>query len=426
MSRLTRRGFGALAGTALGSLALGVGGRDAFAETRLRFYWWGNPERNKRTYEVVELYKNKQPEIAVVPETLGWDDYWTKMATQASGRNMADVVQMDYRYLFEYARRDTIAPLDEYAGNQLDLSGFDDKFLDSGRVGGKLYAIPWTSNSAATYYNSDKMTELGVAMPDHNWTWDDLKRIGTEIQKGLPEGSWAVADKGVWEPMLEFWLRQRGKALYTEDGDLGYTEEDLAEYLALWDDFRQAGLLPPGDITSQDTSVQTFPISLGKAVIDWAHSNQLVAMQKLNPNKLGMNMLPNLPEGQKGQYLKPSMLISVAGTSEVKPEAVAFASYLASDPDAAAILRVERGVPGDEKIRDLLLTEVDEQEKMMIDYMKLVADNVSPLPPPPPKGAGEIEKALLRFYPQIAFGRMDVKEAASTFYGEAQAIRRRG
>lgn len=425
MSRLTRRGFGTLAGGAFGAAALAAGGRRALAETRLRFYWWGNPERNKRTYEVVDLYKTKQPEIAIAPETLGWDDYWTKMATQASGKNMADVVQMDYRYLFEYARRNTIAPLDEYVGSSLDLSGFDDKFLDSGRVNGKLYAVPWTSNSSFCCYNIDKMAELGVAMPDHNWTWDDLHKISKDLQKGLPEGSWALADKGVWEPMLEFFLRQRGKALYTADGEIGYQEEDLADYFGLWDGFRKDGLLPPGDVTSQDTTVQMMPITLGKAVIDFAHSNQIIALQKLNPSKLGMNMLPNQPGGQKGQYLKPSMLISVAGTSQVKPEAVAFTSYLASDMDAAAILRVERGVPGDSKVGEALLSKVDEQEKMMIDYMALVADNVSPLPPPPPKGAGEIEKGLLRFYPQLAFGRVDVKEAASQFYNEAQAMLRR-
>ena len=37
------------------------------------------------------------------------------MATQAASRNMADVVQMD-RYLYEYARRRRLEPLDEHMG----------------------------------------------------------------------------------------------------------------------------------------------------------------------------------------------------------------------------------------------------------------------------------------------------------------------
>jgi multiple sugar transport system substrate-binding protein len=150
-----------------------------------------------------------------------------------------------------------------------------------------------------------------------------------------------------------------------------------------------------------------------------------VALQALNPRQLGMNMFPNEADGKPGQYLKPSMLISVSANSPVKEEAVKFTSFLASDLDAAAILRVERGVPGDGRVREFLIEEVDPQEKQMIDYLAIVADNVSPLPPPPPKGAGEIEQMLLRMYPELTFERLSVADAAGQFYSTAESILRR-
>jgi multiple sugar transport system substrate-binding protein len=426
MRKLTRRGFaGTVAGTALGSVALGALSPQALAETRLRFFWWGNPERNKRTYEVVELFKQKNPEVAVDPETIGWDDYWPKMATQASGRNMADVIQMDYRFLFEYARRNQLEPLDEYMGNGLDLSAFNPGFLDSGKVDGKLYAVPWTSNSTTCYYDSAKMAELGIAMPDHTWTWDDLKRIAGEVKKAGLTDYWGVSDKGRWEPMMEFFMRQRGKALYNEDGGLGFEEADVADYFGLWESFRKEGLATPGDLTAQDNTLQTMPLTLGKSAIDFAHSNQIVALQSLNKNELQMTMLPNLSGGEPGQYLKPSMLVSVARTSPAKPEAVAFTQFLVADWDAAQVLRVERGVPGDEKIRDRLIEVVNPVEKKMLEYLAVVSNNVGPLPPAPPKGAGEVDKMLLRTYPEMAFGRISVKDGAAQFYRDAELILRR-
>ena len=427
MSRLTRRQFsGRVAGTALATAALGGLGRSAWAQaTTLRWFWWGNPERNKRTYAVVDLYDEKHPDITVEAETIGWDDYWAKMATQASGRNMADVVQMDYRYLFEYARRQQLEPLDDY-GDLLDLSHFDESFLDSGRVGGQLYAVPWTSNSIACFYDQEKLAEVGVSMPDHTWTYDDLRKLASEVKQQAGEGYWGVADKGHWEPALECFLRQRGKALYTEDGSLDYDEADVADYFGLWQGMRDEGLVPTPEITVRDTaSLPDMPLTTGAAAIDFAHSNQLVALQALNPHQLGMNMFPNAPGGQPGQYLKPSMLISVSANSPVKEEAVKFTSFLASDLEAAAILRVERGVPGDGRVREFLIEEVDPLEKTMIDYLAIVADNVSPLPPPPPKGAGEIEQMLLRMYPELTFERLSVTDAASQFYGTAESILRR-
>ena len=424
MHDITRRRFAA--GIAAAPLALGAFGRRAAAETRLRLFWWGNPERDKRTFEVVDLHKQKQPDVHIDAEAIGWSDYWTKMATQAAGRNMADVVQMDYRYLYEYARRNQLEPLDDHLGEGIDLSHFDPEFLDSGRFEGKLYAVPWTVNSTTCYIDTDSLREFGVAMPDWSWTWDDLKNVSREIKKQAPEGLAAVADKGLWEPMLEVFMRQRGKALYTEEGEIAFTEEDVADYLGLWDSFRQEGLVPPPDVTTRDIGgLDQTPLVGRKCVIDFAHSNQIVALQALVPNELGMNMLPNLEGGQPGQYLKPSMLISVSQTSQNKEEAVKLTAFLTYDLDAAAILGVERGVPGDSRARDFLLNKVNPTERKMIEYLDIVAGNVSPLPPPPPKGAGEVATLLRRFYPELAYGRMTVAEGATQFYRQAQAVLRR-
>ena len=52
------------------------------AQTRLRLFWWGNPERDKRTFQVVDVYKQKNADVQVDAEAIGWTDYWPKMATR--------------------------------------------------------------------------------------------------------------------------------------------------------------------------------------------------------------------------------------------------------------------------------------------------------------------------------------------------------
>ncbi|MGH6922332.1 MAG: ABC transporter substrate-binding protein, partial [Propylenella sp.] len=138
--RITRRDFNRLLGAGAAAGALASTNPAAFAAAaRVRLIWWGNPERDKRTYAVVDLYKAKNPDITVDPENYAWGDYWTKLATQAAGQNLPDVIQMDYRYIFEYARRGQIAALDEFIGKEIDLSDFDANQLASGKVDGKLY-----------------------------------------------------------------------------------------------------------------------------------------------------------------------------------------------------------------------------------------------------------------------------------------------
>ena len=124
MVQVTRRRFaaGAAAAAAFASVPFGIPAQ-AQAGTRLRCFWWGNPDRDKRTKAVLEAYKAKTG-TEISAESLGWGDYWTKLGTQTAGGNAPDLIQMDYRYIFEYARRGTLLPLESQIPKPLDLSTF--------------------------------------------------------------------------------------------------------------------------------------------------------------------------------------------------------------------------------------------------------------------------------------------------------------
>ena len=103
-SRLDRRQL-LLGSTALAAAA---GISPAFAQQALRLIFWGSQARADRTYGVTDLYAQAGgPEIE--GEFLAWNDYWPKLATQTAGGNAPDVIQMDYRYIVEYATRQAIA-----------------------------------------------------------------------------------------------------------------------------------------------------------------------------------------------------------------------------------------------------------------------------------------------------------------------------
>jgi multiple sugar transport system substrate-binding protein len=101
--RVSRRNFVAGGATLLSMSALGS---KAFAaDSRLRLLWWGSQPRAERTNKVSQLYQAKNAGTSITGEFLGWGDYWPRLATQVAGRNAPDVIQMDYRYIVEYARR---------------------------------------------------------------------------------------------------------------------------------------------------------------------------------------------------------------------------------------------------------------------------------------------------------------------------------
>jgi pectin-derived oligosaccharide transport system substrate-binding protein len=421
---ISRRQFGQLlgAGAALGAMA-GLPSL-ASAATRLRLIWWGNPDRDRRTNEVVDLYVKENADVAIDPETYAWNDYWPKLATQAAGQNLPDVIQMDYRYIFEYARRGQLADLTPYVGKAIDLSDFDPNQLASGKVDDKLYGISMGANSMTHVYKPAMLESLGLPAPDATkWTIDDYVAMGKEVKGKLPEGLYFSENMAYREPRLETWVRQRGKALYTADGKLGYDLEDLEEYFAFWFQMQEDGLTPPADLQSQAIAsgkMEDTMFVTGHAVFDFIHSNQLVAVQKLVPDELNITMIPNQKDGKPGQYLKPSMLISMSA-SAADPEAAAkLMNFFIADDNAADILLIERGVTGDKSIRERILPKLSETEQKIVSYLDLVGTHVGELPPPPPKNAGELDRALQPAWESVSFRKVDVKTAATDYYEKAK------
>ena len=409
---LDRRQF--LMGTT--ALLVGAGMSPVLAQdTALRLIFWGGQARADRTYGVTDLFTTAGGP-AIEGEFLAWNDYWPKLATQTAGGNAPDIIQMDYRYIVEYAKRNAIAPLDEFVGGVLDLSTFDKDQLDGGKVDGKLYGISLGANSVAMLVNTTAFEEAGATPPTNDWTFDTLMEIGEKFKAAnIRGGMKAIADGSYSEPLLQNWLRQRGKDLYTADGKLAFEEADAVEWYTMWNKLRDAGVCVSAEDQALDTGpLETTMLVLGKAALLPSNSNQLVAFQTLVQDKLGMVGFPRVAAGVGGgHYRKPSMFFSVGASSANKEASADFLNFFISNPDAAKILGVERGIPCLPSTRDVVAPTLDEQSQVALNFVSNLGDLLGALPPPPPASAGEIDSSLIRTIGQeVGFGAKTPEEGA--------------
>jgi multiple sugar transport system substrate-binding protein len=415
---------GMLAGAAASGLGLPAWAQDQ----RIRHYWWGNPDRDARTYAVIEQFEADNPGVEVAGETVAWGDYWTKLATQAAGGNMADLVQMDYRYIFEYVRRGALLPLDEYMGNTLDLSGFDEGGLDGGMLDGKLYAVNIGANSQVCVFNTRMVEEAGAEFDPITWTYEDHARVAQAIADATPEGVYGSDDNSIANVVgLECWLQQHGRPFYDAEGDVQVSAQDVIDYWKYWDELRKSGAVrnPEATISLLNASMAEAGIVTGATAMSFYWSNQIVGVQSLMQDKVGAAMFPHLAGGEPGQFIKPSMFLSMTRDTANPELATKYIDNWVKGPEATRILGLERGIPLSADVREALIPDLNEPELVSIEYFEAIQPHVGPLPPPQPNGAGEVEAAYQRIGSEVILGRTSIEDGASEFVEMAERIIKR-
>lgn len=256
---------------------------------------------------------------------------------------------MDYAFLTDFARRGALLDLTPFAeSKELRTEDHDQSMITAGSIDDKLYAITLGVNAPGVIYDATVFQELGIEEPQESWTWKDFGDIATKIAAAKGDGFYGSADISGTTNMFEVFIRQSGKGLF-DGGTMTATSEELQQWFDMWGALRENGGVTTAEITASTTNaLETRPISLGTAAMDFAWSNQLLTFQQVNKNqdhKLGIQVLPHgVNEQQIGEYLKPGQFLSGYGKTKHPKEVAMFIDFMVNDPEATAILGSERGV----------------------------------------------------------------------------------
>ena len=379
----------------------------------LRLAWWGNPTRNENTEKVVAAYGEKTPDVKISLEPGEWSGYWDKLATQTAGGDFPDVVQMDEKYLSEYAGRGALLDL---AGAGLDTSKFVDGSVEVGEVKDVgLAAINAGLNAFTVLANPDVFDAAGVDIPDDTtWTWDDMIETAQKITEATDDGTYGMTQMGTVQGLFQLWVRQAGQDQY-KDGKAGFDAKAATAWFE-WSKKIQDTKAGPGADASVEDSTAAMDQSLfgtGKIAMTVAWSNQVVANDALHDGKLKV-LRPPSTTGSAAEaklWYKASMYWAVSAKTGSPAAAVAFVDYLVNSPDAGKILSVERGVPGNLEVREAITPDLDESSKKAVDFLDAIEKELGDAPEITPQGGGQFEDILTRAGQDMLFGTISPADA---------------
>jgi multiple sugar transport system substrate-binding protein len=132
------------------------------------WYYWEAEGHQKTLNKVIDDFNASQENVIVEAKYVPFADFKKQLSIGASANELPDIVILDNPDHAAYASMGIFADIT----GKFDVSNYYAGPVNSATIDGKLYGIPFGSNSLALFYNEDMLQTAGVEVPT---TWEELE-----------------------------------------------------------------------------------------------------------------------------------------------------------------------------------------------------------------------------------------------------------
>jgi multiple sugar transport system substrate-binding protein len=160
----------------------------AFAQSKKTvtvWNYWETPKHQATLARVCKDFNSSQNTIEVVTKYIPFADFKKQLSIGAAASELPDIVIIDNPDHASYSAMGIFADITDKLASWPDLKQYFEGPLNSCKLNGKLYGIPFGSNCLSLYYNEDMLKAAGVKPPK---TWDELKSVALKTTRGNVHG----------------------------------------------------------------------------------------------------------------------------------------------------------------------------------------------------------------------------------------------
>jgi raffinose/stachyose/melibiose transport system substrate-binding protein len=354
-------------------LALAMAPRARAAGTELTLWSWRQEDRTFYQ-KALDAFHADNPDITVKFEAFEPTQYPTILSTALAGGKGPDVMQVRaYGGLQTMAAPGYLMPLDhDTVPNLGDYSA--PSIRAETAADGKVYAVPFATQTMLIIANTDLLSRNGVAIPA---TWDALQEACKTLKsKGVTP--FANGTATAWQnETLTFSLLSSliGKSFVddVEAGKANFTDPRFVDALAKLDAMKD--YLAPNFTGVDYTSAQQLFVA-GRAAMFAGGSFELANFRAQNP-KLKLDVFASPPAAAGDPHLVATYGdggFAVNAKTPQKDASVKLLRYLASPGFAGAFANTLQNITPLQgvKMDDPLLAKVAELDRASIPYLMLV------------------------------------------------------
>ena len=307
---------------------------------QIRFSWWGNEDRNTYTTEAIKTFEKENKNISVTPEYGEYDGLKAKMNLELYSNSEADVMQLDYNWMFKYISNGCdFYDLDQLS-KYINLKNFSSEALDSGRVDGKLKGIPATFDTLTFFCNKTLFNHYGLGLPT---TWKDYFDAA-RIMKNDEIYPLALDAKSFWLVCNAANEQATGRTLFDENGNFTNDEGSMLNMISFYISLVEQKVSKNSDQFDisdlENNKVACVPMWITNA----QHDCEKALDSRL---EIVVGTYPTYGSEVKnyGWCYKPSSFYAVKKNTKNPEAAGKFINYMLNSEEMAVKQGTEKGVP---------------------------------------------------------------------------------
>ncbi|TWP50101.1 extracellular solute-binding protein [Lentzea tibetensis] len=300
--------------------------------------------------------------------------------------------------------------------SDLDLSKWGESkdlvptVLDTAKVDGKVYGVPWFVGVRALYYRTDVFAELGIQPPK---TLDEIAPIARRIRQAKPDMLGISAGGKYLFAALPFIWAQGGDIAKSDGGKFTSTvdSEQAKAGVAKYAELVKDDICPPAQCAGNggDASVEGF--RTGKAAMTIGGDfNRKSVDASAAAGKYGVVPLPGKTEGSIAPAFAGGNLLGVLKGTQRKSLSTEFVQLLASKKYQQKMYAAMGNLPTFSDVQQ----QVAESDKFLEPFTATLKSGTKFVPVTPSWAKIEAQAVLPTMIQEVVTGAKDVNAATKT------------
>ena len=219
---------------------------DSSSSSKTVSFWYGGDGDT----DIKPIIKDftKQTGIKVKIQSVPWSQYNDKLLTAAASKSGPDLMVMGTTSVPNFVSSNSLMDISSVIKKDKNLQSnqFFKGNVETTKVNGKYYGVPWYTETRVLYYRKDLLQKVGYNEPPKNW--DELYDAANKLsQRGGKDTYGFSIDQS--EPTFGFMMaRQNGATLLEKNGETDFNQKPMVETMSYLQKFVKNGVSPKEDL----------------------------------------------------------------------------------------------------------------------------------------------------------------------------------